>query len=92
MAGGVIIVEKALGDVYFVGNDGTEVLPPVFKVEATIKQEFGGLSIEDAIEEAKRYAIGAFKNKMQQKIRGKSCNIFPKNIDVEYKVKYGFKS
>ena len=48
------------------------------------------MSITDAVDEAKRFAMGAFKNKMQQRIRGKNCSIVPKNIDVDYKIKYGF--
>jgi hypothetical protein len=90
MAGGVIIAEKATGAVNFVDGNGAEVLPPVFNIEVDLKQEFGGLTKEDAIEEAKRYAIGAFKNKMQQKIRGKNCTIIPRNIEIQYTVKYGF--
>lgn len=90
MAGGVIFAEKADGDCYFIDELGKEVLPPSFHVEVPVNLTFGGVSIEDAIEEAKRYAVGALKNKMQQKIRGKSCSIVPKNIDVDYKIKYGF--
>jgi hypothetical protein len=88
--GGVITIDKAIGDVFFVFEDGREAMPPVHKVEVKIKQEFGGLMLSDAIAEAERFAIGAFKNKMQQKIRGKGCFIVPKNIDIKYKVKYGF--
>jgi hypothetical protein len=92
MAGGVIVSEHATGDVYFVDDVGKEVLPPAYKVEVQFTEEFGGMSIPEAIEEAKRFAIGAFKNKMQQRIRGTNCTIVPKNIDVDYKVKYGFDS
>ncbi len=88
--GGVIKIEKALGDVYFVFEDGREAMPPVFKAEVKIKQEFGGMTLNDAVAEAERFIIGALKNKMQEKIRGKGCFIVPRNIDVRYKIKYGF--
>jgi hypothetical protein len=88
--GGVIKIDRVTGDVYFVFEDGREALPPVFKVEVKIKQEFGGMVLSDALVEAERFAIGAIKNKMQQKIRGKGCFIVPKNIDIKYTVKYGF--
>lgn len=90
MAGGVIYAEKAKGDVFFINDAGKDVLPPSYDVEVPIKLTFGGLSLEDAVAEARRYAVGAFKNKMQQKIRGKACMIVPRNIDVEFKIKYGF--
>ncbi len=88
--GGVIKIDKAVGDVYFVYDDGREAMPPVFKVDVKIKQEFGGIALTDAIAEAERFAIGAIKNKMQQKIRGKGCFIVPKNIDIKYTIKFGF--
>jgi len=90
MAGGVILAEKATGDIYFIDESGKEVLPHSADVEIPIKRTFGGLCVEDALDEARRYAIGALKNKMQQKIRGKSCSIVPRNIDVDYTIKYGF--
>jgi hypothetical protein len=90
MAGGVITAAKATGDVYFIDDMDKEVLPPAFGVEVQFTEDFPGSTVADAIEEAKRFAIGAFKNKMQQRIRGKNCLIIPKNIDVDYKIKYGF--
>jgi hypothetical protein len=90
MAGGVIKVEYVTGDIYFIDDNGKEVFPPNFKVEVKVEEEFGGLSINDAVEEAKKFAIGALKNRMQQKVRTKFCTIIPKNIDVDYKIKYGF--
>jgi hypothetical protein len=90
MAGGVIVADQATGDVYFLDESGKEVLPTTFGVEVKFTEEFGGMTIPEALEEAKRFAAGAFKNKMQQRVRGKDCMIVPKNIDVDYKVKYGF--
>jgi hypothetical protein len=88
--GGVIKIEKATGDAFFVYEDGREAMPPVHNVEVKIKQEFGGIKLADAIAEAERFVIGAIKNKMQQKIRGKGCYIVPRNIDVKYNIIYGF--
>lgn len=88
--GGVITIERATGDVFFVYEDGREAMPPVYKVEVKIKQEFGGLQLKDAVAEAERYVIGALKNKMQQKIRGKGCFIVPRNIEIRHKIIYGF--
>jgi hypothetical protein len=63
---------------------------PVHQVEVKIKQEFGGMKLTDAIAEAERFAIGALKNKMQQKIRGKACYIVPRNIVIKHKIVFGF--
>jgi hypothetical protein len=90
MAGGVITVEKARADVYFLSNSGKDVFPPNHNMEAQFTREFGGLTIEDAVTEAKKYAVGVFTNKVQQKIRGKQCNIVVKDIEIRYTVKYGF--
>lgn len=90
MAGGVITVEKARADVFFIAEDGKEVFPANYNIEVKFAKDFGGVVIEDAIEEAKKFAIGAFKNKFQQKIRGKSCNIVVKDVEVRYAIKYGF--
>ncbi len=90
MAGGVIVADEATADVYFVDEKGDDVLPPTYGVKVKFTEEFGGMTIPEAIEEAKKFATGAFKNKMQQRIRGKNCTIVPKNIDVDYKVKFGF--
>jgi hypothetical protein len=90
MKGGVIKVEKAKGDVYFVTREGKEVLDPLFGVEVQINQEFPGITLKDSIAEAQRFAIGAIVQKMQQNIRGKSCLPIVRNVDISYKIKFGF--
>lgn len=91
MAGGVIQTEKATGDVFYLSREGKELLEPSMDVEVKIKEEFPGVTLGDAIEEAKRFAIGAIKNKVQQRTRGITCSIIVRNVDIKYKIKYGFK-
>ena len=91
MAGGVIIAKKATGDVHFLSPDGTrEVFPRALAVTVKLAKEFGGLQIDDAVEEAKRFAIGALQQKMAYKTRGKDCQVIVKNLRVDYTAKYGF--
>jgi hypothetical protein len=91
MPGGVIIGKKATGDVHFLSPDGSrEVFPRALGVNVKLGKEFGGLEIDDAVEEAKRFAIGALQQKMAYKTRGKDCQVIVKNLRVDYTVKYGF--
>jgi hypothetical protein len=90
MAGGIIIAKKAIGNVYFLSQEGKEVIPPSKDVEVKIEAEFPGIVINDAIEEAKRFAIGAIKKKVAQKMRGFDCTPIVRDVRVSYKVKFGF--
>jgi hypothetical protein len=90
MAGGVIHVTHAKGDVFFLNREGKEVLKPTKGVEVNLDEEFGGTSIGEAIEEAKRFSIGAMQQKVSEKTRGFTCQVVVKNIDVRYRIKYGF--
>ncbi|MBN1697857.1 MAG: cyclic nucleotide-binding domain-containing protein [Spirochaetales bacterium] len=91
MGGGIIHAQKAAGDVYFINNQGKEVIDPSKDVEVKMDEDFPGVIISDAIEEAKRFAIGAIKKKIAQKMRGFDCNAVVRNIKLEYKIKFGFK-
>ncbi len=91
MPGGVNTVKRATGDVHFLSPDGSrEVFPRALGVIVKIAKEFGGLEVDDAVEEAKRFAIGALQQKMAYKTRGKDCQVIVKNLRVDYAVKYGF--
>ncbi len=91
MPGGVIIAKKATGDVHFLSPDGgREVFPRALGVIVKLSKEFGGVQIDDAVEESKRFAIGALQQKMAYKTRGKDCQVIVKNLRVDYAVKYGF--
>ncbi|MBN1524276.1 MAG: hypothetical protein JW904_07340 [Spirochaetales bacterium] len=90
MAGGVITVEKARADVYFLSGAGKDVFPPDYNMEVKFSREFGGVSLQDAVAEAKKYAVGVFTNKVQQKIRGKGCTVVVRDIEIRYSIKYGF--
>lgn len=90
MSGGVIKVKKASGDVYFLNRQGKEVIDPSKDVEVKIDEEFPGLSLNDAVEEAKRFAMGAIKKKVSQKMRGFDCCAVVRNIKIGYNVKFGF--
>jgi hypothetical protein len=90
MGGGIIHAKKASGDVYFINNEGKEVIDPSKDVEVKMDDDFPGIVLGDAIEEAKRFAIGAIKKKVAQKMRGFDCNPVVRNVKIEYKVRYGF--
>ena len=90
MAGGVIHVTHAKGDVFFLNREGKEVLKPTKGVEVNLDEEFGGSSIHEAIEEAKKFSVGAMQQKVSEKTRGFTCQVVVKNIDVRYRIKYGF--
>jgi hypothetical protein len=90
MGGGIITAKKGVGDVYFVDRLGKEVLDSSKGVEVDIKEEFSGFSVKDAIEEAKRYAMGAIQKKVAQKMRGFDCYAVVKDIKIKYNIKYGF--
>ncbi len=91
MTGGVIKTKSVTADVAFVSNEGKEVLPQSKGVEVKIIEEFSGRTIPEALEEAKKYAVGAIQKKVAQKTRGFFCRSVVKNLDVKYTVKYGFK-
>jgi hypothetical protein len=92
MKGGVINVTKAKGDVYFLSREGKEVLDPLFDIEVSINQEFPGITLSDSVAEAQRFAIGAVKQKVQQYMRGKTCFPIVRDLDITYKIKYGFEA
>jgi len=92
MAGGVIHTQQASGDVYFLSREGEELIDPSLDVDVKIIEDFPGVTLSDAVEEAKRFAAGAIKKKVEQKTRGFDCCLVVKNIDIKYKVKYGFKT
>lgn len=90
MNGGIIIVTNARGNVHFISPKGDDVLPPMFDVEVKLNREFAGLNLRDAVSDAKSFAAGALKQKVQQKMRGKTCFPVVGNIDIHYRIKYGF--
>jgi hypothetical protein len=90
MNGGLIIVEKAKGDVRFFTPEGREVLKRMVGVTVPVNRIFSGLSLPEAIEEAERFAIGAISQKVQQSMRGVYCVPVVSNVAVRYQVKMGF--
>lgn len=90
MAGGVIKTSSATGDVYFLAEGGREVLPPSRNVTVKIRESFPGTSIDDAVGEATKFAIGALQQKMAYKTRGVDCRVVVRNVKIKYKVGYGF--
>ena len=90
MAGGVIHVSGAKGDVFFLSREGKEVLKPTKGVEVKLDEEFGGMTIGDALEEARKFSVGPMQQKVSEKTRGFTCQVVVKNIDVRYRIKYGF--
>jgi hypothetical protein len=90
MGGGIISAKKGVGDVYFLNNAGKEVINSSKGVEVDIKEEFSGFSVKDALEEAKKYAIGAIHKKVAQKMRGFDCYPVVKDLRINYRIKYGF--
>jgi hypothetical protein len=92
MSGGIISAKKGIGDVYFFDRSGKEVLNSSKGVEVDIKEEFSGFSVKDALEEARKFAIGAIQKKVAQKMRGFDCYTVVKDLKINYKIKYGFGS
>ena len=90
MAGGVIHVTHAKGDVFFINREGKEVLKPTKGVEVNFDEEFGGTNIREAIDEAKKFSVGALQQRVSEKTRGFTCQVIVKNVDVKYRIKYGF--
>ncbi len=90
MAGGVIHAESAVGDVYFYSPSGKEIMEPSKKVRVSLDENFSGSMLEDAVHEARKHAIGALRNKVEQKTRGSLCDLVVKNVEVRYKIQYGF--
>jgi hypothetical protein len=90
MQGGIIIATKVQGDVHFIDKLGKEVIKSSQDLEVKMNEEFAGSTVEDALAEAKKFAIGALKNKVDQKTRGFNCTCVVKNVNIKYKVKYGF--
>ena len=90
MGGGIITAKKGVGDVYFINKDGKQVMNASKGVEVTMGEEFSGYSVRDAIEEAKKFAIGAIQKKVAQKLRGFDCLPIVKAVKINYQIKYGF--
>ena len=90
MAGGVIHVHSGKGDVFFLSPEGKEVLDPSKNVSVKLDQEFAGMTIGEAILEAKKFAVGAIQQRVAEKSRGFKCQPVVRNVDVKYKIKYGF--
>lgn len=91
MPGGIINVPKASGDIYFLNSKGEEVINPSKDVQVKIDEEFPGVTLRDAVEEAQRFVAGALRKKVEQKRRGHDCMLVVRNIRIDYKIKYGFK-
>lgn len=89
MAGVVINARSATGDVVFLSSSGKQLIEPSKDVRVSLNEEFAGVALEDALLEAKKFAVGAIKQKVEQKTRGFSCNLVVKKVDVKYTVKYG---
>jgi hypothetical protein len=90
MAGGVIHVSAASGDCFFISPEGKEVLKPTKNVDVRLNKDFGGVTIKDAVDEAKKFSVGAMQQKVSEKTRGFTCQVVVRNIEVKYKIKYGF--
>jgi hypothetical protein len=90
MGGGIITAHKGVGDVYFYNRNGKEILNSSKNVEVELKEEFSGFSVQDALEEAKKFAVGALHKKVAQKMRGFDCYPVVKDLKIKYKIKYGF--
>jgi hypothetical protein len=90
MNGGLIIVEKARGNVRFFSPEGREVLKRMTGVEVSIDKLFSGLTLTDAVADAKRFAEGAISQKVQLKMRGVYCRPVVSDVSVRYRVKLGF--
>jgi hypothetical protein len=76
--------------VHFFSEVGKEILQPAKDVTVKVAQEFGGVALEDAVEEATRFAVGALQQKMAYKTRYQNCRLVVKNVKIDYTVKYGF--
>jgi hypothetical protein len=90
MNGGLIIVEKAKGDVRFYSPEGQEVFKRMTGVDVPVNKIFSGLTLPDAVEEAKRFAAGAISQKVQLRMRGVFCVPVVSNVAVRYRIKLGF--
>ncbi|MBN2536556.1 MAG: cyclic nucleotide-binding domain-containing protein [Spirochaetales bacterium] len=86
MQKGIITAKKVTGDVYFLDRNGDSVLHPSKNIEVAIKENFYGSTLRDAVESAKKYAIGAFCAKVAQKMRGFDCYPDVRNIRVSYSI------
>jgi hypothetical protein len=86
MQKGIITAKKVTGDVHFLDRNGDQVLHPSNNIEVTLKENFYGNSLRDAVESAKKYAIGAFRSKVAQKMRGFDCFPSVRNIRVSYSI------
>lgn len=90
MKSGIILAQKARGDVYFINMKGKSILPPSKNVEVPVKENFFGETLHDAVQSARRYAIGAIREKVAQKMRGHNCRPVVENIRISYLIKQGF--
>ncbi len=90
MAGGVIHVNSGKGDVLFLSPEGKEVLSPSKNVTVKLSEDFAGMTISEALMEAKKFAVGALQQRVAEKMRGFKCQPVVRNVDVKYTIKYGF--
>ena len=90
MAGGVIKTKSATGDVYFMADSGKELKKPVKGIEVRFRESFPGMTVDDAVAEATKYAAGALRTKMEYQTRGIDCRLVVKNVKLRYDVEYGF--
>jgi hypothetical protein len=90
MAGGVIKTKSATGDVYFISDGGKELKKPAKGVEVRFQESFPGSSVEEAVAEATKYAIGALRTKMEYQTRGIDCHLVVRNVKLKYGVEWGF--
>ena len=90
MAGGVIRTRSAMGDVYFVADSGKELKKPAKGIEVRFQESFPGTTVDDAVVEATRYAVGALRTKMEYRTRGIDCRLVVKNLKLRYDVEWGF--
>ena len=90
MQRGIITTKKVTGDIYFLNRNGKSVLSPSTDVEVFIIENFYGRTLREAVDTAKKYAVGALQAKVAQKIRGHNCLPVVRNIRVSYIIKQDF--
>ena len=87
---GLLTTKKAVGDVHFINRKGIAVLEPVKGIKVNIDGSFTGLTLKEAISEARRFAEGAIKSKVTQRMKGYNCIPVVKNVKIDYKIKHSF--
>ncbi|MBN2443016.1 MAG: cyclic nucleotide-binding domain-containing protein [Spirochaetales bacterium] len=90
MQKGIITTKKVTGDIYFFNRNGKTVLHPSIGVEVFIMENFFGTTLREAIDSAKKYAAGALKARVSQKVRGHNCVTVVRNIRISYVIKSEF--